>query len=150
MARVSCVIGRVDGALSDAMMECGALSVRFEASNEQPLFREKLNDDVLWDETKVIGLFSEGDSLAQVAAQIKKTHSEWSVIQFCREVIADRDWVRLTQEQFTPQLVSNMLWVCPTGHEIDDGKCVLKIDPGLAFGTGTHPTTQLCLQWLCA
>ena len=127
----------------------GALSVRCEANQSAPLFREGLDESTVWAASKVIGLFDVAVDSDAIVAELVSVFGQGSRDKIKITDLADQDWVRLTQAQFSPQLVSERLWVSPTGQEVNDGRLELRIDPGLAFGTGTHATTRLCLQWLC-
>lgn len=140
--------------LSDALFDLGALSVSIEDAQagteaEQPIFGEPGEPtDVVWSDSNVVALF-EADSdipaiLAQVAEQTCVAIAHHKV-----EQVAEQDWVRMTQAQFDPIQISERLWITPTWHQPPDPKAInLQLDPGLAFGTGSHPTTRLCLRWL--
>lgn len=140
--------------LSDALFDLGALSVSIEDAQagteaEQPIFGEPGEPtDVVWSDSNVVALF-EADSdipaiLAQVAEQTGVVIAHHKV-----EQVAEQDWVRMTQAQFDPIQISERLWITPTWHQPPDPQAInLQLDPGLAFGTGSHPTTRLCLRWL--
>ncbi|WP_410499246.1 50S ribosomal protein L11 methyltransferase [Chitinibacter sp. S2-10] len=141
---------------SDALFDLGALSVSIEdaaagTSAERPIFGEPGEPvDQLWDTSIVIALFEADVELplivAAAANQLGQTQPQFEVI-----TVEEQDWVRLTQSQFDPIPISPRLWITPTWHECPDPKAVnIQLDPGLAFGTGSHPTTRLCLQWLDA
>ena len=140
--------------LSDALMEHGALSAAIEdafagTENEQPIFGEPdMPQQQVWQQSLIIALFSEHADVAQIianaAASIPIQPPEYSL-----ETLVEQDWVRLTQSQFDPIKISDRLWITPTWHDAPDANAInLRLDPGLAFGTGSHPTTHLCLQWL--
>ncbi len=140
--------------LSDALMEHGALSAAIEdafagTENEQPIFGEPdMPQQQVWQQSLIIALFSEHADVAQIianaAANIHIQPPEYSL-----ETLEEQDWVRLTQSQFDPIKISDRLWITPTWHDTPDAHAInLRLDPGLAFGTGSHPTTHLCLQWL--
>ena len=144
-------------ALSEALLEVGAMSVDVTDAHagtphERALFAEPGEPGAVpWELSKVSALFDHHDDVAAnvavalCAAGIDPAHS------FEVERVADQDWVRATQSQFQPVRVSPRLWVVPTWGTPPDPKAInLIIDPGLAFGTGTHPTTRLCLAWLDA
>lgn len=141
-------------ALADALMEHGALSAAIEdayagTENEQAIFGEPgMPAEQIWQQSKVIALFGENDDAAAV---IKAAAQECGLdsLDYQTEILEDQDWVRLTQAQFDPIQISERLWITPSWHDAPDGNAVnLQLDPGLAFGTGSHPTTRLCLQWL--
>ena len=140
--------------LADALMEHGALSAAIEdayagTENEQAIFGEPgMPTEQIWQQSKVIALFGENDD---AAAMIQTASQECGLkdLAYTSEILADQDWVRLTQAQFDPIQISERLWITPSWHEAPNGNAVnLQLDPGLAFGTGSHPTTRLCLKWL--
>lgn len=140
--------------LADALMEHGALSAAIEdayagTENEQAIFGEPgMPAEQIWQQSKVIALFGEHDDAAAV---IHAAAQECGLpdLDYTAEILEDQDWVRLTQAQFDPIQISDRLWITPSWHDAPDGNAVnLRLDPGLAFGTGSHPTTRLCLQWL--
>lgn len=141
-------------AFSDALMEHGALSSAIEdayagTAQEQAIFGEPdMPQQQIWQQSLIIALFGEDDdAAAMIAAAAAQTGLELGEYQI--EQLAEQDWVRLTQSQFDPIKISDRLWITPTWHEMPDSSAVnLRLDPGLAFGTGSHPTTHLCLQWL--
>ena len=140
--------------LSDTLMDHGALSTAIEdafagTDNEQAIFGEPgMPVEQIWQRSKIIALFAEhADIDAVMATAAQAVGIEKPAYQ--RELLPEQDWVRLTQAQFDPIKISNRLWIVPSWHEAPDEQAInLKLDPGLAFGTGSHPTTHLCLQWL--
>lgn len=155
-------------ALSDLLLEAGVLSVSVEDADgdtdaESPLFGEPgLEPDVqAWHRNRLVALLPDGLDPALIIEQLRESglvdyqDDEWSL----REV-PDADWVRLTQAQFQPIQVGERIWIVPSWHRDnpdiparqDGGSTAIHIelDPGLAFGTGSHPTTHLCLEWLSA
>ena len=99
----------------------------------------------------MIALFSADADLAQTIPEAIRAASLPPTTPYGMDRIDDKDWVRLTQSQFAPVQVTPRLWVVPTWHEVVDANAInIRLDPGLAFGTGTHPTTRLCLRWLDA
>jgi ribosomal protein L11 methyltransferase len=141
--------------LSDALMEAGALSVSLEDADagtvdETPLFGEPDHPTAeLWPHSIAVVLL---DETADVAATLAAAAQQAGVPlpdSYTVESVAEQDWVRLTQSQFDPIPISPRLWIVPTWHDAPDSRAInLKLDPGLAFGTGSHPTTRLCLSWL--
>ena len=140
--------------LADALMEHGALSAAIEdayagTENEQAIFGEPgMPTEQIWQQSKVIALFGEHD---EAAAVVKAAAQECGLkdLSYDSETLEDQDWVRLTQSQFDPIQISERLWITPSWHKAPAGNAVnLQLDPGLAFGTGSHPTTRLCLKWL--
>jgi ribosomal protein L11 methyltransferase len=143
-------------ALADALMDGGALSAAIEdawagTEQEEPIFGEPGEPvDKLWQKSRIIALFDENADAATMIA-LAAAASNVPNPSFRIETVAEQDWVRLTQSQFDPIRISDRLWITPTWHEAPNPKAInLKLDPGLAFGTGSHPTTRLCLQWLDA
>ena len=139
---------------SDALMAAGALSAAIEdayagTDEEQAIFGEPGEENgQIWQRSLVIALF---DDQCNVAAAVSAAAKECrlKVLPYRIEQLPEQDWVRLTQSQFDPIRISGRLWIVPTWHDIADQSAVnLRLDPGLAFGTGSHPTTRLCLQWL--
>ncbi|WP_165089015.1 50S ribosomal protein L11 methyltransferase [Neisseria yangbaofengii] len=142
--------------LADALMEHGALSAAIEdayagTENEQAIFGEPgMPTEQIWQQSKVIALFGECDDAAAVINTAAQACG-LTDLNYSAEILEDQDWVRLTQAQFDPIQISDRLWITPSWHDAPDENAVnLQLDPGLAFGTGSHPTTRLCLQWLDA
>ncbi|MBY0346462.1 MAG: 50S ribosomal protein L11 methyltransferase, partial [Neisseriaceae bacterium] len=141
---------------SDFFMDNGALSTSIEdawagTEKEEPLFGEPGEPTAgLWKESCLVVLFASDvnvpAAIARAALLLGFTLPEYVI-----EPLAEQDWVRLTQSQFDPIQISNRLWITPSWHEVAHPEAInLQLDPGLAFGTGSHPTTRLCLQWLDA
>lgn len=144
-------------ALSEALLEVGAVSVDVTDAHagtphERALFAEPGEPGAVpWELSKVSALFDHHDDVAANVAVALRAAGIDPAHSFEVERVADQDWVRATQSQFQPVRVSPRLWVVPTWGTPPDPKAInLIIDPGLAFGTGTHPTTRLCLAWLDA
>lgn len=140
--------------LADALMDHGALSAAIEdayagTANEQAIFGEPgMPAEQVWQQSKVIALFGENTDVAPIVAAAAQDCG-LTVNTYETELLPEQDWVRLTQAQFDPIKISDRLWITPSWHEAPDENAVnLQLDPGLAFGTGSHPTTRLCLQWL--
>jgi ribosomal protein L11 methyltransferase len=142
-------------ALSDALLEHGALSVDLldadaDTPDEQAIFGEPGEPPPgVWQHNRVSALF---DADHDVASSLRAAASAVGLAQLPEhriETLADNDWVRLTQSQFEPIPISPRLWIVPTWHTAADPDAInIVLDPGLAFGTGSHPTTRLCLRWL--
>lgn len=142
-------------ALSDALMDQGALSVEVTdaaagTSAERPLFAEPgAAPAIHWPVNRVAALFAQDAAVADLVPIALRVASLPANTPFGIDRVDDQDWVRLTQSQFTPQQITPRLWVVPSWHAVVDSSAInIRLDPGLAFGTGTHPTTQLCLRWL--
>ncbi|NMG76087.1 50S ribosomal protein L11 methyltransferase [Aromatoleum diolicum] len=143
-------------ALSDALMDAGALSISIEDADagtdaEKPQFGEPGHHPVgLWDHSRVIALFDANADLAVALARAAADAGFDGVPPFTLEEVAEQNWVQLTQSQFDPIHITDRLWIVPSWHTAPDPSAInIELDPGMAFGTGSHPTTRLCLQWLC-
>ncbi|WLI88418.1 50S ribosomal protein L11 methyltransferase [Massilia sp. R2A-15] len=143
-------------ALSDALMEAGALSVSVEDADEgtdqeKPLFGEPGMEpaEAAWDHSRVVALTDVDADQAAIVAEAAASIGLAAAPAFTTRDVADEDWVRLTQSQFAPIHIGKNIWVVPSWHEAPDPQAlILELDPGLAFGTGSHPTTRLCMEWL--
>jgi ribosomal protein L11 methyltransferase len=144
-------------ALSEALLGQGALSVSVEDADagtdrETPQFGEPGSATTpLWATSRVIALFEPGDDLdARIATACREIGIlETPEIEYTE--VAEENWVQLTQSQFDPIRINERLWIVPSWHSAPDPDAIcLELDPGMAFGTGSHPTTRLCLEWLCA
>ncbi|ENO85756.1 50S ribosomal protein L11 methyltransferase [Thauera linaloolentis] len=146
-------------ALSDALMDAGALSVSIEDADagtdaETPQFGEPGHlPAALWDRSRVIALVDGGtgsEALAALLAEAARAAGFGAIPPHSTEEIAEQNWVQLTQSQFDPIRITERLWIVPSWHEAPDPAAInIELDPGMAFGTGSHPTTRLCLEWLC-
>ncbi|SEQ58473.1 50S ribosomal protein L11 methyltransferase [Nitrosomonas ureae] len=141
--------------LSDALMEQGALSVDIhdaaaDTQDEQMLFGEPGEPcDEIWRNAEVSALFNQDVDMNEILHNVMNSVQPGGQLDFRLERIEEQDWVRLTQSQFDPIRISQRLWIVPTWHQAPDPDAInLILNPGLAFGTGSHPTTQLCLSWL--
>jgi len=144
-------------ALSEALLELGALSVDLLDANagtpdEQAIFGEPGEAPPgVWQHNRVSALFDDGHDVAATLREAAGRISLDQLPEYRIETLEDHDWVRLTQSQFEPIRISRRLWIVPTWHAPADPDAVnIVLDPGLAFGTGSHPTTRLCLRWLDA
>jgi ribosomal protein L11 methyltransferase len=145
--------------ISDALMDIGALSASIEDANvdtpaEQAIFGEPSSQDIqfpppgIWQQNIVTAMFDENTDIDQIINALKLT-TKTLQFQFSTETIAEQDWVRATQAQFDPIKITDILWIVPTWHTAPNKDAInIVLDPGLAFGTGSHPTTSLCLEWL--
>jgi ribosomal protein L11 methyltransferase len=141
-------------AVSDALLESGAVSVDVTdadagSAGEQPVFAEPgAGDPRPWRRSAVSALVAGGTDAATFVADAFRRAAVAAPRYRLREV-ADQDWVRASQEQFAPIRISQRLWIVPSWHEPPDASALnISLDPGLAFGTGSHATTRLCLAWL--
>ena len=142
--------------LSDALLELGALSADIHdaavgTAHEQPLFGEPgVFSEKFWSAAEITALFdANADIPAIVRAAARAAQLPGLLPDYRLAQVEEQDWVRLTQSQFSPIQISSRLWIVPTWHQAPDPAAInLILDPGLAFGTGSHPTTHLCLAWL--
>ncbi|AXA92581.1 50S ribosomal protein L11 methyltransferase [Massilia sp. YMA4] len=143
-------------ALSDALIEAGALSVSVEdadegTAQEKPLFGEPGMEpkEAAWEHSRVVALTDVDADQAAIVAEAGAAIGLAAAPAFTTRKVEDEDWVRLTQSQFEPIHIGKNIWVVPSWHEAPDANAlILELDPGLAFGTGSHPTTKLCMEWL--
>jgi ribosomal protein L11 methyltransferase len=136
--------------LSERFFELGALSVTLQDEGDQPLFEPGPGETPIWRNTRVTGLFEEEADLPQVRLALLGSFAAGRLSDWREEDVQDQEWERAWLEHFHTMQFGERLWIVPTGFEPPrqrDAVCV-NLDPGLAFGTGTHPTTALCLQWL--
>lgn len=132
----------------DALLEVGAVSVTFMDAEDQPIFEPELNTTPLWSHTHLLALF-EADTDADAVFAHLQLLTGTTLPEHHAEVIEDQDWERSWMDNFQPMRFGRRLWIVPSWHEAPEpGAVNLLLDPGLAFGTGTHPTTALCLEWL--
>jgi ribosomal protein L11 methyltransferase len=143
--------------LSDALMELGALSVDVhdadaDTPDEQAIFGEPGEPPPhLWLHNRVTALFPEDAPIDAIMLKAAHAIGLAQPPAYRTDTLEDNDWVRLTQSQFNPIPISQRLWIVPTWHTPSDPAAInIVLDPGLAFGTGSHPTTRLCLRWLDA
>ncbi|MCK6412866.1 MAG: 50S ribosomal protein L11 methyltransferase [Azonexus sp.] len=141
--------------LCDALMEVGALSASIEDADagtpdEQPQFGEPGSVTTPgWQRSRIVALFEPDADVAAILAEAAANIGLPAVPEWQSEALEEQNWVQLTQSQFDPIRVSGRLWIVPSWHESPDPTAInLILDPGMAFGTGSHPTTRLCLEWL--
>jgi ribosomal protein L11 methyltransferase len=142
-------------ALSEALLDLGALSVDLldadaDTPDEQAIFGEPGEPPPgVWQHNRVSALFDSDKDVSAILRNASAIIGLKQIPQHRIETLADNDWVRLTQSQFEPIPISPRLWIVPTWHTPSDPNAInIVLDPGLAFGTGSHPTTRLCLRWL--
>ncbi|WP_386083600.1 50S ribosomal protein L11 methyltransferase [Vreelandella sp. F11] len=139
--------------LEELLLEEGATAIGLQDAHDDPVFEPERGTTPLWEDTILTGLY---DDLEGVESMLERIEAAWSeqmpgepcpTIEY--ELLADRDWEREWMDDFTPLRMGQRLWIVPSWHEPPEAEAVnLILDPGLAFGTGTHPTTALCLEWL--
>ena len=155
--RLICPEDRVEP-LSDALEALEALSVSVEDADadtdaERALFGEPGLPPPAqsWSRSRMVALFGD-EAQARDAARLLALQDFWEGCEVASIApVPEQDWVRLTQSQFEPVPITPSFWIVPTWHEVPAGATeVIRLDPGLAFGTGTHPTTRMCLRWIAA
>ncbi|MEQ2027075.1 50S ribosomal protein L11 methyltransferase [Xenorhabdus szentirmaii] len=141
--------GQQAEALGDELVESGAVSVTFQDSHDTPIFEPLPGETRLWGDTNVIGLYDAEMDMKAVVSQLEQVPQLGKGFIHKIEQLEDKDWEREWMDNFHPMRFGNRLWICPSWREVPEPDAVnVMLDPGLAFGTGTHPTTSLCLQWL--
>jgi len=135
--------------LSDALIESGAVSVTFQDTHDNPVFEPLPGETVLWGDTDAIGLYDAETDMEEVVAMLENEPLLGKGFVHKIEQLEDKDWEREWMDNFHPMRFGERLWICPSWRDVPDPNAVnVMLDPGLAFGTGTHPTTAMCLQWL--
>lgn len=136
-------------AISDALHELGAVAVTMMDAEDNPIFEPPLGTTPLWEQTQLTGLFDSSRDLETVLSELASRFGDEVIVQSGQEDLEEQDWERTWMNDFKPMLFGNHLWIVPSWHDAPnpDGANI-QLDPGLAFGTGTHPTTALCLEWL--
>lgn len=134
-------------AAESALLDAGAAAVTFEDNADQPVYEPAIGETPLWGETRVTGLFPVDIDSDALIAQLQAVLSPMP--PFKLELLEDKDWERAWMDKYQPMAFGERLWICPSWREPPKADAVnLLLDPGLAFGTGTHPTTAMCLRWL--
>ncbi len=138
--------------IEDLLLEFGACAVTMEDAEDQPVFEPDLGTTPLWKQTRLTGLFDAAADMQSIMPAIESRYQALSgdpLPPHKVEILEDKDWERAWMDNFHPMRFGNRLWVCPSWREPPEPDGInLMLDPGLAFGTGTHPTTSLCLAWL--
>jgi len=135
--------------LSDALIESGAVSVTFQDTHDNPVFEPLPGETLLWGDTDAIGLYDAETDMEEVVAMLENEPLLGKGFVHKIEQLEDKDWEREWMDNFHPMRFGERLWICPSWRDVPDPNAVnVMLDPGLAFGTGTHPTTAMCLQWL--
>lgn len=141
--------GQQAESLGDDLIESGAVSVTFQDSHDTPVFEPLPGETRLWGDTDVIGLYDAETDMKAVIAQLENSPLLSAGFIHKIEQLEDKDWEREWMDNFHPMRFGQRLWICPSWRDVPDPTAVnVMLDPGLAFGTGTHPTTSLCLEWL--
>jgi len=136
-------------AISVLLTTLGAVSITLHDAADQPLFEPEVGTHPLWQQVHVKALFDEDCDIPTIDAVLQNQTDKFE--NYHIETLEDQDWEKICMEYFHPMNFGNGLWVCPSWREAPEPNAiVLNLDPGLAFGTGSHPTTALCLEWLGA
>ena len=126
-----------------------AQAVTFVDSKDTPMYEPKPGEVLLWPDTRVVGLFDAAQPVNDLVAQLRQSELLHESDKVKLEQLEDKDWIREWMDSFHPMKFGDNLWICPSWRDIPEPDAVnVMLDPGLAFGTGTHPTTALCLEWL--
>ncbi|MGQ7247539.1 50S ribosomal protein L11 methyltransferase [Halomonas sp. V046] len=141
--------------LEELLLAEGATAITLQDAHDEPVFEPDRGTTPLWDATILTGLY---DDLEGLQAMLERLAASWAEAmpeepcpEIDHELLDDRDWEREWMQDFAPMQMGQRLWIVPSWHEPPEDDAVnLHLDPGLAFGTGTHPTTALCLEWLDA
>lgn len=137
--------------VADYFSDFGAVSVTYMDAEDEPVYEPAIGETKIWANTQVIALYELTADTAQIRSQMLKHFQQETLEGWRIEVIEDQAWERAWMEHYHPMKFAEKLWICPTGQEQrEDNTVCLVLDPGLAFGTGTHPTTALCLEWLAS
>ena len=133
----------------DALLELGALCVTLRDAEDNPILEPLPGETPLWEHCLLTALFNQGTDTKAIIHSLERQLNQ--SLESCAqtEALEDQDWERTCMQDFHPQKFGQRLWIVPSWSEAPEPNAVnVKLDPGLAFGTGTHPTTHLCLEWL--
>ena len=135
--------------LGDQLSLLGASAVTFQDSGDQPIYEPEPGNMPLWQDTTVVGPFDETLPVKPILTYFEQQQATGQITNCSLQNLADQDWERVCLQHFKPIRCGKRLWICPSWHTPPKADAVnVILDPGLAFGTGTHPTTALCLEWL--
>jgi len=148
--QLSLITPKEQAPLIEALFEnMGALSVTLGDAGDEPILEPGLNETPLWQSTQITALFEGDCDPDNLRSCINHSLNADVSRQLKIERLEDQAWERVWLADFHPMQFGQRLWVCPTGQQPEaDNAIIMELDPGLAFGTGTHPTTALCLKWL--
>lgn len=137
--------------IESALSTLGAAAVTMQDAADQPLFEPPLGATPLWEHTEITGLFPAETNTQALVKQLQQELGETVLPHWKSEILEDQDWTRAWLDRFKPMQFGNRVWICPSAYEPPEPEAInIFLDPGLAFGTGTHPTTAMCLTWLDA
>lgn len=136
-------------AIGNMLSANGAQAVTFVDAKDTPMYEPKPGETQLWPDTQVVGLFDATTNMQQVIKRLEQASLLGAGFVHNIDQLEDKDWERAWMDNFHPMRFGERLWICPSWRPVPDPDAVnVMLDPGLAFGTGTHPTTALCLRWL--
>jgi ribosomal protein L11 methyltransferase len=137
--------------LADFFSHLGAVSVTYMDAEDEPVYEPAIGETKIWTNTEVIALYELDAEPALIKTLVYSRFKHDLLHNWQHEELADQAWERVWMDYYKPMKFADKLWVCPTDQEqYEAGTVCLTLDPGLAFGTGTHPTTALCLEWLAS
>ncbi|MDD5113715.1 MAG: 50S ribosomal protein L11 methyltransferase [Methylobacter sp.] len=137
--------------LADFFDSLGAVSVTYMDAEDEPVYEPAIGETKIWSNTQVIALYELDAEPELIKSMVCQQFTNAPLEHWLIEDVEDQAWERAWMEYYHPMKFADKLWVCPTGQEQHEpGTVCLILDPGLAFGTGTHPTTALCLEWLAS
>jgi len=137
--------------LADFFDQLGAVSVTYMDAEDEPVYEPAIGETKIWSNTQVIALYELDTDISGIKTAVFAQFKADELQDWLEEYIDDQEWERAWMEFYKPMKFADRLWVCPTDQEQREaGTVCLTLDPGLAFGTGTHPTTALCLEWLAS
>ncbi len=135
--------------LSDLFSQFGAVSVTYLDALDEAIYEPGLGEEKIWEQTRVVALFDMSVHAEILEFLVSQKFPDLLLQDWQLDILPDQDWERAWMVHFKPMLFGEKLWVCPSGSEQESSETVcMTLDPGLAFGTGTHATTALCLEWL--
>lgn len=145
-----CYTSKASNAEIEACMEeAGSLSITLQDAKDNPVLEPLPGELLLWNDLIITALFDANADLSHLTNTLNKHKEDWKIHDFHIETLEDQDWERVWMKDFHPMRFGENLWIYPSNYEIpNDDSIKIHLDPGLAFGTGTHPTTALCLEWL--
>jgi len=137
--------------LADFFSHLGAVSVTYMDAEDEPVYEPGIGETKIWSNTQVVALYELDANVDLIKDLVFKQYKSADLRNWLYEAVDDQEWERAWMEYYQPMKFAEKLWVCPTDQEQYEPNTVcLTLDPGLAFGTGTHPTTALCLEWLAS
>ena len=135
--------------VGDMLSANGSQAVTYVDAKDTPMYEPKPGEIMLWPDTQVVGLFEADADMKSILQRLGKAKVLGPDFKYKLEPLEDKDWEREWMDNFHPMQFGERLWICPSWRDVPDPDAVnVMLDPGLSFGTGTHPTTALCLRWL--